>query len=142
MTGRPLLNFGNAIAAVALYIGLGAWLVPLHGALGMAIVDAIVTMTVNVARVVEIKLLVGVQPFGRSFVKPIVATLVAAGALIIYKLAFEHSFLIDVAGLVLFGLAYLAVLRAMGLDEEERSVFDAIRAGFLKRFGKKGRSGR
>jgi O-antigen/teichoic acid export membrane protein len=142
MTGRPLLNFGNATVAVALYIALGVWLVPLHGALGMAIVDAIVTMTVNVARVVEIKLLVGVQPFGRSFVKPIVATLVAAGALIIYKLAFEHSFLIDVAGLVLFGLAYLAVLRAMGLDEEERSVFDAIRAGFLKRFGKKGRSGR
>jgi O-antigen/teichoic acid export membrane protein len=140
MTGRPLLNFGNSVVAVALYIGLGVWLVPLYGAVGMAIVDAIVTMSVNVARVVEIKVLVGVQPFGRSFVKPIAATLAAASTLIIYKLLFDHSFFIDVAGLLLFGLAYVAVLRTMGLDEEERSVFDAIKAGFLKRFGKKGRA--
>jgi O-antigen/teichoic acid export membrane protein len=139
MTGRPLLNFGNAVVAVALYIGLGVWLVPLYGALGMAIVDAIVTMSVNIARVVEIKLLVGVQPFGRSFAKPIVATLAAAAFMILYKLVFEHSFLIDAASLVLFGLVYLAVLRTMGLDEEERSVFEAIKAGFVKRFGPKGR---
>jgi O-antigen/teichoic acid export membrane protein len=142
MTGRPLLNFGNATAAVALYIGLGVWLVPLHGALGMAIVDAIVTMSVNVARVVEIKVLVGVQPFGRSFAKPIVATLAAAITLILYKLVFDHSFVIDVAGLVIFGLVYLAVLRAMGLDEEERSVFEAIKSGFMKRFGRKSSSAR
>jgi O-antigen/teichoic acid export membrane protein len=139
MTGRPLLNFGNAAAAVALYIGLGVWLVPLYGALGMAIVDAIVTMLVNVARVVEIKVLVGVQPFGRSLAKPIVATLAAAGSMILYKLVFEHSFVIDVTGLVIFGLVYLAVLRTMGLDEEERSVFEAIKSGFVRRLDRKGR---
>jgi hypothetical protein len=52
---------------------------------------------------------------------------------------FAHSFLIDAASLVLFGLVYLAVLRRMGLDEEERSVFEAIKGGFVKRFGRKGR---
>ena len=133
MTGRPGVNFINSIFGVALYVVLGLIIVPRHGALGMAYVDAIVTALVNTVRVVEAKVLVGVQPFGRSFMKPVVATLVGAGALLAWRLLPGDGYMIEAAGVAVAALVYLGVLSAFGLDEEERYVWNRIRKRALKR---------
>ena len=128
MTGRPGINFANSIVAVGLYVALGAWLVPAQGAVGMALVDACVTALVNAARVLEAKLLVGIQPFGRSFLKPVVATLVGAAALLAWRLVPGEHVALEVLGVALAAAVYLAVLRAFGVDPEERYVLDLIKA--------------
>jgi O-antigen/teichoic acid export membrane protein len=133
MTGRPGVNFINSIVGVALYIALGLWIVPKHGALGMAWVDAIVTALVNTARVIQAKILVGVQPFGRSFIKPVVATLVGAGVLLAWRLVPGDGYLIETAGVVIAAVVYIVVLGLFGIDEEERYVWDRIRQRALKR---------
>lgn len=135
MTGRPGINFANSIAAVAAYVGLGAWVVPRHGAVGMAAIDATVTAVVNIVRVVEAKLLVGVQPFGRTFLKPVVASLVGGVALWGWRLVPGEGTAIEIAGIVVAAAVYVGVLRAMGVDPEERVVLDRIRRRASRRRG-------
>lgn len=136
MTGRPGLNLVNSVVSVALYVGLGVWLVPIHGAVGMAWVDLGVTALVNIARVVEIKVILGVQPFGRSFLKPVVATAVAGATLFLWTRIADASFVANAGGLVLFALVYLVALRLQGIDAEEREVYDTFKGRLTKRAGK------
>ncbi|MCA1705820.1 MAG: polysaccharide biosynthesis C-terminal domain-containing protein, partial [Actinobacteria bacterium] len=132
MTGRPGVNFANSIAGVALYIALGVVIVPKHGALGMAYVDAIVTALINMVRVLEAKILVGVQPFGRSFFKPVVATVIGALVLLLWRLIPGDGYLVEASGVTFAAITYIAVLARLGLDDEERYVWDKIRQRALR----------
>ena len=131
MTGRPWLNLINSIVAVGAYVGLGVLVVPDHGALGMAVVDAGVTAFANLTRVVEGKLLVGVQPFGRSLLKPLSASVAMAGVLLLWGLL-SSALVVQLIGLLVGLAVYLAVLLALGIDEDERYVWQQIRRRFLR----------
>nr|MBA3431712.1 polysaccharide biosynthesis C-terminal domain-containing protein [Actinomycetota bacterium] len=133
MTGRPGVNFANSVVGVGLYVALGFFLVPRYGAMGMAVGDALVTASVNSARVVEAKILVGIQPFGRSFLKPVAATAVAALFSIAWRRFAGETLPVLVGGLALAAIVYLIVLRAFGLDREERHVWERIRSKAFKR---------
>jgi O-antigen/teichoic acid export membrane protein len=127
MTGRPGVNFINSIVSVALYVGLGLWIVPEHGAIGMAWVDTGVTVFINSIRVVEAYFLVGVQPYGRTFYKPVVATLSGAAILLAWRLIPGDSIPLEIAGVATAGVVYLFMLRMFGTDPEERHVWEQIR---------------
>jgi O-antigen/teichoic acid export membrane protein len=137
MTGRPGINFANSLVGVALYIVGGLWAVPRYGAIGMAVVDASVTALINSARVIETKIFVGVQPFGRSILKPIGASAAGGLVLLAWRLFPGDALWLEIAGLVVAAFVYLATLKAMGIDPEERLVWNRIRKRM--RF-KKGRS--
>ena len=102
----------------------------------MAVVDSLVTALVNSVRVIEAKLLVGIQPFGRTFYKPVVATLAGAAVLGTWKLVLGASIPSELAGLVAAAVVFVVVLKAMGLDAEERMVIDRVRKRALKGRGK------
>jgi O-antigen/teichoic acid export membrane protein len=136
MTGRPGVNFINSLVAAGAYLAIGIAVVPQHGAIGMAIVDAIVTTLVNLARVVEAKLLVGVQPFGSSFRKPVLATLAGAAVLLAWRSLTARNTLMELAGLVLAGAVYLVVLRLLGVDPEERFVWERIKSRTVRKLGR------
>jgi O-antigen/teichoic acid export membrane protein len=127
MSGRPGINFINSVVAVVVYVGLGAWAVPRYGLVGMAWVDVGVTALVNSVRVIQAKVLVGVQPFGRSFLKPLGATLAGSAVLLAWRLIPGGSWGLDVAGIAVAAVVYLAVLRALGIDPEERYVWERIK---------------
>ena len=127
MTGRPVVNLINSAVAVVLYVVAGAWAVPRYGAEGMAVVDAVVTAVINLARVVQAKILVGVQPFGRPILKPIGATAIGAAALLLWRLIPGYTVWFDAAGIVVAAVIYVLVLRAFGMDPEEREVWERIR---------------
>ncbi len=131
MTGRPWLNLVNSVAGVAVYIVAGSVVVPAHGAVGMAVVDSVITAVINLVRVVEAKLLVGVQPFGRSFLKPLGASVAMAAALLLWRLL-PGGWPVDLAGVAVGGVIYIAVLLALGLDGEERYVWKIIRKRVLR----------
>ena len=94
----------------------------------MAVVDAFVTALINIARVVEGKILVGVQPFGRTFMKPVAAALGAAAFLAMWRVFLGHSTVVAVIGLVIGGLTYISILSVLGLDPEERHVVDVLKS--------------
>jgi O-antigen/teichoic acid export membrane protein len=132
MTGRAGINTLNSFSAVVLYVVLGLVVVPTHGAIGMAIVDAVVTALVNTIRVVEAKILVGVQPFGWSYAKPAAATLVSAALLLTSRFVFGPGLWIGIAALVVAGVMYLLALWLMGVGAEERYLLDRIKARIMK----------
>lgn len=128
MTGRPGINLANSIFAVALYIGAGMFAAYRYGAIGIAVADAAVTIVINIVRVVEGKILVGIQPFGRTLLKPIGAT---AGAAVVYlaiRAVFGISLPVGLIAAVLATGVYLALLAVMGLEDQERDVWNRMRA--------------
>jgi O-antigen/teichoic acid export membrane protein len=133
MTGRAGLNFVNSLLSVIGYAVLGYLLIPRYGALGMAIGDAIVTAAVNSARLVQAKVLIGVQPFGRSFMKPVAATLAAVVVLVVGRAVAPSGIAFEIGVVAVGAVVYLAALRIMGIDPEERHVFDAIRSKVIRR---------
>lgn len=128
MSGWPGINFINSVVAVVLFLGLGIWAVPRYGLAGMAWVDVAVTALVNSVRVIQAKALVGVQPFGRSILKPLGATLVGSAVLLAWRLIPGGGFGVDVAGISVAAIVYLVVLRALGMDPEERYVWERIKS--------------
>ncbi|MDQ4146058.1 MAG: lipopolysaccharide biosynthesis protein [Actinomycetota bacterium] len=126
MSGRPGINLINSIVAVGLYVGLGVLVAEEHGVIGVAFVDAGVTIVVNTIRVIQAKVFVGVQPFGKSFLKPVLATLVGAAALLAWRLVPGESLALEISGIAVAAIVYLVVLKLLGMDPEERHVWDMI----------------
>lgn len=127
MTGRPGINFVNSAVAVVLYVGLGIAVVPSYGAVGIAVVDAIVTAVVNSARVIEARVLVGIHPFGRSLIKPVLASAIALAVLAALVRVLGSSTPTRLTSLSFAALVYLLVLKRMGLDAEELHVWRGIK---------------
>lgn len=133
MTGHPGVNFVNSAVSVAAYIGLGFWIVPEHGAVGMAAVDLGVTAFINTVRVIEAKILVGLQPFGRNFIKPVIATII--GSLVLFGSRFltNDDTVLEVVAIGAAAVAYLLTLKFLGLDAEEELVWRRIKKRALKK---------
>jgi O-antigen/teichoic acid export membrane protein len=127
MTGRPRVTLINSIAAVILYIALGAILVPRYGAIAMAGVDAGITALINLTVVLEGRILVGVHPFGRSFLKPLSATAAFALFLLLWRTFVGTGLALEGVGLALGLGIYFGVLWKLGMDPEERYVFTRIK---------------
>jgi O-antigen/teichoic acid export membrane protein len=63
--GLPLLN---SFIAIALWIGLAAWLAPIHGALGMAVAVGVATIASTYAATLQLRVSDGLSPFdGKLF---------------------------------------------------------------------------
>jgi O-antigen/teichoic acid export membrane protein len=133
MTGHPTVNFINSAFAVALYIGLGIAFVPEGGVVAMAWIDVLVTALINSVRVFQAYKLVGIHPFGRTYYKPVVATLVGAAMLGAWHVIPGDNALLDISGIVIGALAYMLTLKRLGIDEEERHVLNRIRKRAIKR---------
>jgi O-antigen/teichoic acid export membrane protein len=135
MTGRPRVTLINSIAAVILYIALGWLLVPRYGAIAMAGVDAGITALINLTVVLEGRILVGVHPYGRSFLKPLSATMAFGLFLLLWRTIVGRDLALEGVGLVLGLVIYVGLLWKFGMDPEERYVFGRIkqRLPFLSR---------
>ena len=59
--------------------------------------------------------------------------LVGAAVLLLWRLVPGDSIPIEIAGLVLASVVYVATLARLGIDPEERHVFDRIKQRALKR---------
>ena len=133
MTGHPGVNFINSAISVAMYVGLGLLVVPTHGVVGMAAVDLGVTAFINILRVIQAKRLVGIQPFGRTFFKPVIATLVGAAVLLASRLVTGDNIWLETAAIAAAAVVYIVTLKLLGLDEEEALVWRRIKKRAFKR---------
>jgi O-antigen/teichoic acid export membrane protein len=77
MTGHPKVNLANSLCLGAGNLGLCLLLVPRFGGLGAAVAAASSFAVVNVARAVEIALILKLGPWDRTIRKPMVAFVLA-----------------------------------------------------------------
>lgn len=100
MVGHRALPLLNSLIGMAIWLALAIWLVPLYGALGMALAVSAAVVATAWAAVAELRISDGLSPFGTGFWRAL-----AAGAFVIAILW----------GLGMALLAFGATIRAIGL---------------------------
>jgi O-antigen/teichoic acid export membrane protein len=124
MTGHTRVKLANSIGWMTLLIVSNVLLIPRYGVLGAAVASLLSTTAINGARVIEVWVLERVQPYDRTFLKPIAGGLVAAGsagALAAAGIAPRNLLEVGVAA-VLITLVYGGINWLAGIAPEDRAV--------------------
>jgi O-antigen/teichoic acid export membrane protein len=79
MGGRSGWNLANSVGALVLNVGLNLLLIPRLGITGAAIAWAATIVGANLAAVVQVRLLVGLDPFGRAWAMAAAMTVACFG---------------------------------------------------------------
>lgn len=136
MAGHQRATLLNGIPAVLLNLGLSFALIPILGVTGAAIANAVATVTANGIGLWQVHAALGIHPFDRAFLRPLIAALpCAAVAWALGQLVAAPPLLtVAIAGPAA-GVVFLVALRALGLDADDRLVVDAIVAKVRRRAG-------
>lgn len=129
-SGRPMLSAIDNVGALLLNIGLNLWLIPRYGILGSAVAWAISLTLVNVLRVVQVWVTMGMLPFDTGVFKGLAAGVgaLAVGLLVRHWTAPQWELL---AGVLALSGSYVLLIAALGLTSEDRLVVKMLlrRAG-------------
>jgi O-antigen/teichoic acid export membrane protein len=130
MSGRPMWSMVDNTAVLVLNVVLNLLLIPRYGIVGSAVAWAVSLVLVNLARLVQVWLLLRMLPFDRATLKGVVAGVgsLAAGLLAHHLLAPPVRLPV---GAVALTAVYVGVLLLLGLGWEDRLV--------LREFGELGR---
>ncbi|MDP8299562.1 MAG: flippase [Candidatus Tantalella remota] len=125
MTKYPRINMYNSAALLCINIFLNLFLIPRYGILGAAIATSSSVLLINILRLIEVYVLLGIHPFSLGYVKPFLAWGVALAVAklllpmlgISYNLAVFSTFVIVFAGMSL----------ALGISSEERYMISLLK---------------
>jgi O-antigen/teichoic acid export membrane protein len=128
MTGHTKLKLVNSMIWTVLVVGSSAVMIPEWGVVGAAIASFVAVVVVNVLCVVEVWYLEHLLPFDSTFVKPLVAGLVAfvVGLLLaLWMPVGDNLGTAIVEGLVVTAV-YAGLVLLFGLAEEDRLVLARV----------------
>ena len=138
MTGYTTLKLVNSAVQAVLTIGLCILLIPRWGAYGAALSELVTLGVFHMLLVSEVFVLFRMLPYTMSFLKPIVAGLVALviGWLIRQWLHIDTQLLLAALNAVAIFAAYLGMILLLGLSPEDRAVFVHLRERIGARFSR------
>jgi len=122
MAGYAKLTLLNAVLFLSLSIVLDVLLIPTFGLLGAAIANSTSLVIVNVLRLWQIRRNLGLSPYDRTFLRPIVAGVGAGVVSLLVPLPHLAEALVLCARIGVLGSVYLLVLVALGFEEVDREV--------------------
>jgi O-antigen/teichoic acid export membrane protein len=134
MTDHPKVNTINSAIMVFVTIGLNVLFIPSLGIVGAAVASSISTILANVVCLIEVWAFIGIQPYNRSFFKPLLAGLIAALAAYLLKRSLDLSLLLQLLleGGMLWAV-YALILYSLKLEPEDKVVIER----FFSRFRQK-----
>jgi len=135
MTGHQKLSFINSVAGIIVNVVLGVILTPRYGAMGTAISTGLAVVVMNLTRLIQVRLLLKIQPYNRDIFKPLTAWLVSAviSGMFFYLLYHMHISLILCLGLVPVFLAiYVGLIALFRLGPEDQIVYVRLRKKLLR----------
>jgi O-antigen/teichoic acid export membrane protein len=133
MSGRSGLTMLNAVLHLGVQMGLCFLLIPDYGILGAAAAKVISIGFLRIIRLLQVRVLLGMHPFRRTFLKPVLAGGVSWLLLSLAKISITtatSSALWLVLGSLSFLIVYGLMLYLLGFDEEDRMLFQKIRSRF------------
>ena len=104
-------------------------LIPIWGIIGAVVVSAATNATINLWYLREVKAILRLTPYNRSYLRLVLPVLATAAMVALVRMEaslFHHAVLAIVAGLALGYLAFIALVWLVGLDEDDRLVAAAI----------------
>lgn len=128
MTGHSKISLANSVLSLVVSLGLDLLLIPHWGLLGAAAASAFAVIVLNILRLIQVYVLLHIQPYNRSFFKPILAALGAGLTAYIANgwLAPVPPILRLVAGALVLWVVFAGVLVLLRLDDEDRLVLGRL----------------
>lgn len=119
MIGKSKITLINQIVVLGLNFFLNIKLIPDFGIIGAAIATATSIAVLNLMRLVEVYYFLRIHPYKRTFLKPIIAGLIAFTSVKFIPLFWIYS-------LFIFGLLYVSLILLFRLEEEEKTILNLI----------------
>lgn len=132
MTGHSKLSFYNSLISLVLRVTLDVLLIRAWGMVGAAVATGLVVVIMSVVLLLQVRWILGAWPYDLTFVKPIVAGLVAfLVGLVTTRLTpagLNLSYLVLDVGLL--WSSYAAVTVLLRLSEEDQMVVNRVKMQF------------
>ncbi|MGZ6301133.1 MAG: MATE family efflux transporter [Ktedonobacteraceae bacterium] len=138
MTGHQKITFLNSLVAIVFNLVLGVILIPRYGAMGVAIATGVALGVLNLMRLLQVYIFLGMTPFRRDTLKPIGAGLLSAvlTAILIYWLSLTNLNLhllrinlsIELALIPVFVALYMGLLALFRISSEDQIMLDTLRS--------------
>lgn len=134
MTGNERVELVNTVIWSALVVTLMLLVVPRYGMVGAALVTGGVIAFMNVLKLIQVRWIVGIQPYDWTYLKPLAAAAASAlvGMAADVGLASTPSVGRAVAVSLLVAATYIGTLWTLRLDDDDRMILDLLR----KRLGR------
>ncbi|MFI9639919.1 flippase [Micromonospora sp. NPDC051925] len=126
MSGRVAVNMADNLVALVLNVLLNLWLIPAYGIVGAAAAWSASLIVVNIARVVQVRHLVGALPFTLGMAKGLAAGVAALVAGLLVRWLVPGWPWGPAAGLTTIVAVYLATVLALGLSREDLMVLRTL----------------
>lgn len=125
MTDHPRVNTANSVILVFITILLNVFLIPLWGVVGAAFASSIATVVGNILCLLEVWILLKMQPYNRSFFKPLVAGLAAGLAAVLLNHFLNVPMLLQlIIGGGTLWVVYVSGLYLLKLSPDDQIVFN------------------
>jgi O-antigen/teichoic acid export membrane protein len=127
MSKHQTYNVWNIAGSIALNIGLNMYYIPRYGLLGAAIATAISVAVVSLAGLLEVKILLGLLPYRRSYLKVLAATAITLPAMIYLRSITPPLAHWQYLGLlvVTYGL-FLGLIALMGIERDDALILGRL----------------
>lgn len=124
------LKLFNSFAWMIVSVAANIALIPPFGVMGAAVAILVSTAAINLIRMIELWVLMRIQPWDRHFLKPVAAALVAALAAGIALQLLPDRLGILVLGLVSAGICvvFFGTLKLLGFQADDQLVIDRVLA--------------
>jgi O-antigen/teichoic acid export membrane protein len=133
MSGRPLVQMVNYIFGLAFNVAMNIFLIPRFGITGAAIAWGATIVLLTTVRMAQVWHFMRMLPFNTGFVKGLVAAVISGGFALAIRAVMGGGFASLIVGTAATGVAYLAATILLGIDDDDRVVFEAIRDRFRDR---------
>ena len=127
MSKHQTYNVWNIAGSIVLNIGLNMYCIPRYGLLGAAVATAISVVVVSVAGLVEVKVLLGLLPYRRSYLKVLAATAITLPAMIYLRTITPPLVHWQFMGILVltYGL-FLGLIALMGIERDDALILERL----------------
>lgn len=122
MTDHQFITTANQLSFGLLNILLNIYLINELGLIGAAVATAAVLAGINISRLVEVYLLLGIHPFSTGMAKPLMGALISTVSMIFIREVFPSLVGLVIGGTIGASL-YIISLLIFGLDSDDKKLF-------------------
>jgi O-antigen/teichoic acid export membrane protein len=128
MSGRTSIKLVNSIVAFSSNIILNILLIPRWGLMGAATAALASTVITNVLRLLQVYIIFRLLPYNMSFIKPILAGLLAVGVIWILPTSFpsEINLIYTIISIGILIIVYGAGVFLLGLSDEDHALLTRL----------------
>lgn len=139
MSRYQKIEMYNTFFTIVLWLSCLFIFVPKYGIISAAIINASVIALLNTIKIIQVKYLIGIQPYEIKLFKILLSSTIALVLSYFIKnniVSSSNNLMIILATALIFGITYLIALVALKLEEEDMQVVNTAKSFIFNKFRK------